>query len=368
MKSLINQADDSMDAQLLPARTFPTEENRRIDKHVDKVHFQLEVNDPSLIDKLTVFAIRNGGSKHEDGQGKKYLFYPVYRQDTREDKELCLLHEVGCDLKDRIAYYNGRDFMEVYGRIHYANFAGGQYVRHQSHQVEGEFKKFMILDNLKAEDKDSVQEIIKQAKLSKEVLYYTHSDKDLDYIDFVICDMCRHIHEVDRQGYQSAFTKAIVMFYFALLGVFCNALVYFYLLMQAYDWEFKTIWLIAIYIGFIIAVCVQETIIIFGINMIGRSINKEDASMDTTFFIIEIKCLISVIIVVWELIYTIQNGSINLKQYIWYTVSCAVIPVLITIITYCIFQRYTSKKAKVDKNKAFMKFKLKNEGLISEQA
>ncbi|TNV77395.1 hypothetical protein FGO68_gene12961 [Halteria grandinella] len=286
-------------------------------RHVEKVHYQIEVDDVTFIDKLASLLAERGGLLYYDEQGKKYLFYLVK---SKETQEMCLLHEQGCNLKDKISYNSGQEELSVTGMIHYQNLLYGSLNQNLEIQQVSSVRNFLIADNLPF-DNNAVRNQVTQnyqkiKKQFKAPYYFINTDISLESADLAFSEIGKILKNANEQttGIFSTDNAAIILVNMLSIGILSNSLLCFWLIMETQDWDFKIYWQILIYIGFIIATLVGEVLIFAAlINLYAKFEN-----VFTAILLGAILFLIGPVetgLFIWKLVTSIQNPAYS--QYLW---------------------------------------------------
>ncbi|TNV77484.1 hypothetical protein FGO68_gene17633 [Halteria grandinella] len=179
----------------------------------------------------------------------------------------------------------------------------------------------------------------------------------MEQVDHVICEICRilAVKEVKR------FEKIMeyLSYHLILLGIFCNALLYFYLVMDAKGWEFKLIWQIAVYIGFLIGVLIQQAVI-FAIFLAVNEYSSLDGDSVGNVFVVTLilEALAAIGIYIWKLIISIKSDPQLSNPYIWHAVGSLVASIIAVYIIDYFINRPEIRQKQLAKKENFLKFRL----------
>ncbi|TNV77549.1 hypothetical protein FGO68_gene1743 [Halteria grandinella] len=326
---IINEGGSDHDEESLH-ETLVQRDSNRISRHVEKVHYQIEVDDVSFIDKLASLLAERGGLLYYDEQSKKYLFYLVISKKTQE---MCLLHEQGCNLEDKIAYNSGQVQLKVTGMIHYQNVHNGKPNHISEIQQVPSVRDFLIADN-QPFDNDAIRNQVKQnyQKIKnkfKAPFYFISTDISLESVDLAFSEIgkiLKNANELSTPIFSDDNIGITVLNMF-FIGVLSNTLLCFWLLMEAYNWDFKIYWQILIYIGFFIAIIVAEGLIIAAL----AKLNEKFDNIFTQIILYAFGILIGPTelgLLIWKLVTIIQNPPLAYSQYLWSLITFAIqIPV-----------------------------------------
>ncbi|TNV77643.1 hypothetical protein FGO68_gene9036 [Halteria grandinella] len=326
-------------------------------RHIEKVHFQIEVSNRTLIDKLIFYAIEKGGTCHEDSEGRVYLFYPVLRKGIDKHQELCLIHETGCDLSDKISYHNGQDELKVTGNIIYAHHSEQSGPQFNQQDDDSEKVTFIILDNFKSKSDKKSAAIVQRAstfsKQSKSSLHFADSDTDMKSMDAAICEMCKILKKKNKKSMDfMSLILAIPIMFPKALGLLCNTLFYYWLVTD--NGSFGTTTEVFIYIGFLIATILQDyTLITFLIKTAEAS---ENFCVKLFAYILLLALgPLQVAISYWQFKNS-HYDPVYQKHLIWNIVVAAIIAALM----YYILKRVNWEDEQEKKLSNFLKFSFKN--------
>ncbi|TNV77494.1 hypothetical protein FGO68_gene10675 [Halteria grandinella] len=360
MRSLINEETQN---DILIQEPKEREEQEQQDRfnHVEKVHYQIEVDDAVFIDRLIAYASKNNGcSPYEDSQGRKYIFYPVYRKKGSQQMEMCLVHETGCDLKDRISYFNGEDSLKVSGKIIYVGYPKKL---QQVTDIQGQnLKNFIVFDNFQDAINDKATKPQIKALSNHKIPYYiTNSETELMSVNQALSAICTLLKKENQQSIiKSRYVFAALIFYLLFLGVFTNALLYFYLVMERYQWDFKLISKILIYLGFLIVVCIQDAVVLGSVAKLSDVSNKCLEKMFQLLIVILVafKGLVLEGLSIWKLVKVFQSDPMTSNLNILIPIGCLIAPIPFSILVTRLIEKDTWESDRKKKINNFKKFRL----------
>ncbi|TNV77410.1 hypothetical protein FGO68_gene11667 [Halteria grandinella] len=320
--------EDSIRQKRLSTKPLPKNSSKQI---VEKVHFQIEVDDVSFIDKLSIHASINGGSLHQDERGKKYLFYLVK---SEGQQEMCLLHEKECNLYNKVAYQNGEWRFNVTGKIFYKNNQDGNLNINDQNNNNHRTRKFIVVDNMPMVKVYEIQKNNEILRLnSKNPLFCISSDTDMDSGDKALLEIGNILKSANlnfKDEYTIKSNAEIILTILLTIGVISIALICFWVVMEAYSWDFKIYLQILIYLGFIIAIIIVVGLIYAGLEKLHDKYN--DFFTRSLFWGFQILFgTVSFGLFIWKLVTVIKHHPQTYQQYLWYTISYViVIPIFIT--------------------------------------
>ncbi|TNV77588.1 hypothetical protein FGO68_gene13938 [Halteria grandinella] len=274
MRTALNEDDDDNDSATITfldeisQEAEVIEDNARISKHVEIVHFQIEVENKHIIDMLTQKAMENGGSLHQDGKGRQYLFYPVLTKGKNEIAGLCLIHDKDCDLKGRIAYFHGEEELAMYGKIYYRE----QSFNNPSFQDQRlNLRNFLIMHNSNQFPKNQ-QNKPQYYQNTKVPIFYTYSDADIeDAIAQISQILFMHKKYISDQNTTHVL---LLLLYFLQIGAFSFALRQFWEQMEQDQWAHGLFMQIVYYILYMLGISFIQGLIgtvIWYINVCSKS-------------------------------------------------------------------------------------------------
>ncbi|TNV77511.1 hypothetical protein FGO68_gene11794 [Halteria grandinella] len=357
MQLLVEEQDQVFEQQLTNG---PQDKKDDLDisineRHVEKVHYQIEVDDASFLDKLSLQALINGGSIHQDGQGKKYLFYPIQREG---EQEMCLLHEKDCNFKDKISYIHGESELQVRGKIFYQK---NRYSKSNIDlQVSREFRNFIIVDNCLIDNVlinfDVTQQYQIISKKFNAPIYLINSVTSMESVDKAFLEIVNILQPPRINSSFCGNLLFLIFFNLMIIGMIAIAQIIFWYLMDANDWKFNVYYQVLIILGCIIAAFIGLIIAVFGVMSIGRNSNILSGMAFVCLVILLGPIMIGLYIK--KLVIIIQSYPQEYQRYTWYTISFVLdIPIFIGLQLY--WTSYNGRigaKARID---LFKKFRLR---------
>ncbi|TNV77224.1 hypothetical protein FGO68_gene15188 [Halteria grandinella] len=223
-------------------------------KLTEKLHHQIIVSDPIFIDKVEIHAISLGGSTHQDAKGNKFIFYPVFKQDDPSQMELAVLSTDGCKFLENVGWHDGGQPPDVAGVMHWIN---------EGNQDTGVLNKVQIE---KRETREFIVSEMDNKIIAPNCIVYKIDFGDLSTVDRALTQICRILSIANNRQKRSLTVKRYLVsaFIFVLVdGYFCNCLLYYWVVMQSVQWQYKLIYQILIYIAFLVGVAIQDFIPLF---------------------------------------------------------------------------------------------------------
>ncbi|TNV77493.1 hypothetical protein FGO68_gene6222 [Halteria grandinella] len=253
-----SQRDSGINSDFSESSDLPNE-----DMHTEKINYAFTVTDPHFLELIEMHAIQEGGSSYLDEDEKKYIFYPCIME---SGKEIVVIAEQGCHYYTKVAWHDGKEPKHQCDQIKY--YAKPSMIDEREYVQYPEFEICYVAIYAKnLHDSEEITERMVQMKNDLKNLKVSMFEIDpskIETIDKAIIEACKLLKKQYDKGkkkplvsnYSYSFTQ-----FFKTIGTLTNALLYFFLVMEAKVWQFHLILQILIYIGLLFAVAVQNIVI-----------------------------------------------------------------------------------------------------------